>query len=304
MTFTRLLQVLLVPSILLAAGCQPQRETASLRAPVTDELGRTVRMPSVVERAVTLAPNLTEIVFAAGAGGTLVGVTTADDYPPAVESLPRFGALPIDYEAVVALKPDVILATDHVNALSDAAQFEALGLPIYFFSYNDLDGMLESIRVAGRLLGTAAHADATADSLAAAIDSLRRRTETVAHRPLTLFLISDETLFSFGDESYIHTMISLAGGQSATAAIGTNAPVLSDEYVLSIKPEVIIGAFGDDYDPARLLELHPTWDIVPAIEQGRVYGLDPDLFLRPGPRLVEGAWRMAATLHPSLVRDP
>ncbi len=300
MNSTRLLLVLLVPSVLLAAACQPQHETTSPSAPVTDDLGRTVLMPGTVERAVTLAPNLTEIVFAAGAERTLVGVTTADDYPPAVERLPRFSALPIDYEAVVALKPDLILATDHVNAINDAAQFEALGLPVYFFSYDDLEGMLQSIRVAGRLLGTAARANATADSLAAAIDTLRQRTETVAHRPLTLFLISDETLFSFGNESYIHTLITLAGGQSATAGIGINAPVLSDEFVLTIRPEVIVGAFGEDYDPARLLERHPTWDIVPAIQNGRVYGMDPDLFLRPGPRLIEGAWRMAEKLHPAL----
>ncbi len=300
MNALRLLSALLVAGVLLAAGCQRQRETPPPSAPTTDDLGRTVQVPGVIERAVTLAPNLTEIIFAAGAGHKLVGVTTADDYPPAVENLPRFGALPIDYEAVVALRPELILATDHVNAVNDAAQFEALGLPVYFFSYDDLDGMLQSIRVAGGLLGTPTHAHAKADSLAAAIDTLQQRTESVAHRPLTLFLISDETLFSFGDESYIHTLISLAGGQSATANIGTNAPVLTDEFVLTIKPEVIVGAFGEDYDPARLLELHPTWDIVPAIQNGRVYGMDPDLFLRPGPRLVDGAWRMAEKLHPSL----
>ena len=121
-----------------------------------------------------------------------------------------------------------------------------------------------------------------------------------ADSPFELFLIGDDTLYAFGDESYVHDLIALAGGRSATEAIGTNAPILSDEFVLTTKPDVIFGAFGEDYDPARLLALHPTWDIVPAVVNGRVYSLDPSLILRPGPRLVEGAQQMAIKLHPAL----
>ncbi len=285
------------------AGCAGPPDRAASTTPVTDDLGRTVALPRAVERVVTLAPNLTEIVFAAGAGHKLVGVTTADDYPPAVDTLQRFSALPLDFEALAALDPDLVLATDQVNNKSQAATFEALGMPVFFFSYNGLDGMLRSLRAAGRLLGTPAQADQAADSLEALRVALRRRTDAAKDRPLTLFLIGDETLFSFGDESYVHDLITLAGGRSATEDFGSDAPVLSDEFVLTQKPEVIIGAFGEGYDPSRLRALHPTWDIVPALRNGRVYSLDPSLILRPGPRLVEGAWRMAAMLHPELFQS-
>ena len=284
----------------LIVGCRNTPDTASRTTLVTDDLGRSVEIPHTVERVVTLAPNLTEVVFTAGAGHKLAGATAVDNYPPAVETLPRFSVLPVDFEAIVALKPDLVLATDQVNSLNDATTFDALGLPIYFFSYNSLDGMLQSVRTAGTLLGTSARAAKAADSLEASITALRRLTHSLETRPTTLFLIGDETLYAFGQGNYIHDVIALAGGESLTAEFETRAPVLSDEYVLTRKPEVIVGAFGEDYDPAQLLALHPTWDIVPAIRNGRVYGLNPDHFLRPTPRLVEGAWRMAERVHPAL----
>jgi iron complex transport system substrate-binding protein len=281
------------------AACSPRQEATSEQNQVTDDLGRTIVLPDTIRRVVTLAPNLTELVYAAGAGPRLVGVTTVDDFPPAVSSLTKISALPLDFEALAALNPDLVLATDHVNSPDAADTFAALDIPIYFFSYSDIDGLLRSLRITGDLLGTPARAAAAADSLQTAIDALGHRTKDV-DKPLTLFLIGDDTLYSFGDESYIHDLIALAGGQSATEDIGTTAPILSDEFVLTTKPEVIFGSFGADYDPARLLEQHPTWDIVPAVANGRVYSLDPSLVLRPGPRLVEGTRQMAMLLHPAL----
>jgi ABC-type Fe3+-hydroxamate transport system substrate-binding protein len=117
-------------------------------------------------------------------------------------------------------------------------------------------------------------------------------------RPRVLVLIGDETLYSFGKGSYVHELVRLAGGRSITSTIETSAPTLSEGYVLTEKPDVIIGTWGPDYDPSTLLDLHPTWDVVPALQNGRVYSLPSSLLLRPGPRLVQGAQRMAARLHP------
>lgn len=285
---------------ILLAGCfsQPQREESSHI--VTDDLGRTVKLPGSIDRVITLAPNLTELVFAAGSGDKLVGVTSADNFPPAVDSLPRFSALPLNFEAIASLNPDLILATDHVNSIQDAETFEAIGLPVYFLSFNSLEGLLRSLRKVGELLHTTDVAQHVADSLQAEIEALRHITQAVETPPLTLFLIGDDTMYSFGDESYVHDLIELAGGQSATRDFGASAPVLSEEYVLTKKPAVVIGAFGESYDTSRLLELHPTWDIVPAVQNSRLYSMNPDLILRPGPRLIEGTWYMARLLHPEL----
>lgn len=287
-------------ALVLGAGCQSSSDVSSNTTEVTDALDRSVTLQRPIERVVTLAPNLTEIVFVAGAGHKLVGVTTADDYPPPVDTLSRFSALPLDFEAITALEPDLILATDQVNAPRETTTFTELGFPVYFFSFSTLDDVLTAIRTTGTLLNTAASARVAADSLDAAIDMLRARTADVQQRPRVLFLIGDDTLYGFGESSYVHTLIELAGGRSITDSLQTKAPTLSEEFVLTQKPDVIIGAFGADYDPDRLLKLHPTWDVVPAIQNDRVYSLNPNLVLRPGPRLVEGARRMAQMLHPEL----
>lgn len=291
------LRLQLVALLVGLAACGPSSD-ATHRMQITDDLDRTVYVPREIQRVASLAPSVTEIVFAAGAGQKLVGVTDADDYPTAVHALPTFSALPIDFEAVLALDPDLVLASDQINSPRDAATFAATGIPTFFLSVDGVEGMFRAIDRMASLLGT--HSAVT-DSLRASLRQLRLVTESASERPLTLFLISDETLYSFGRGSYIHEVIELAGGQSITSEFDSRAPVLSDEFVLVEKPEVIVGSFGQTYDPNRLVQLHPTWDIVPAVMDGRVFSVDGDLFLRPGPRLVTGAWQLAKLLHPDLI---
>ncbi len=286
----------------LVVACHPQAEQAATRV-VTDDLGRTVTIPAQIARVVTLAPSLTETVFAAGAGDKMVGAATADTYPPAIEGLPRYGLFPIDYEAITALNPQVVLATAAVNAERDADTFTGLGIPTLFFKAETLDDVFNSLETIGDVLGTGAIASAHADSLRRAVAELHTMTDTLSYRPNVLYLIGDDQLFAFGAGNYIHDVIALAGGYSITQEIANKAPVLSETYVLETKPEVILGGFGVGYNPATMLALHPTWDIVPAIANGHVYGLDPDLVHRPGPRLVEAAYQMATYLHPHLFAE-
>ena len=290
--------------VVLAGGCASPDESGD-QATVTDALGRTVSFERPVRRVVSLAPNLTEIAFAAGGGGKLVAVTTADDYPPATDTIDRVSALPVDFETITAKQPDLILATDQVNPPGDTETFSSLDLPVYFFSFSSLEDVFRSIRRTGTLLGTESTARDTVRALRRRAKRLRARTSPLpaAERPRVLVLIGDQTLYGFGQDSYIHTLVEMAGGRSITDSLDAQAPTLTDEYVLTQKPDVIVGAWGPNYDPARLLELHPTWDVVPAVQNNRIYSLPADLLLRPGPRLVEGAWRMAAQLHPSRITD-
>lgn len=292
----RLLPFLVVALVL--SGCESSSDTPP--SPFRDDLDREVSIRPPIERVVSLAPNLTEIVYAAGGGSSLVAVTSSGDYPPAVDSLPHVSALPVDFEAVAAHEPDLVLATDQINAPGDIETFEALGLPIYFFSFRSLADIVDAVRRMGELLGTESAARDSAAALQRKIDRLRSRTEALASedRPRVLVLVGDQTLYSFGKGSYVHTLVELAGGRSVTANIETRAPTLSDEYVLTEKPDVILGTWGGQYDPSRLLELHPTWDVVPAIQNDRVYSLPPALISRPAPRVVNGALRLAQYLHP------
>ncbi|MFP4227708.1 MAG: ABC transporter substrate-binding protein [Salinivenus sp.] len=287
---------------LVLSGCGDTEDPESPTR-LTDDLGRTVEVNRPVERVVSLAPNLTELAFAAGAGHTLVAVTSSDDYPPAVDSIDHVSALPVDFEALARREPDLVLATDQVNEPGDTDTFASLDLPVYFFSFSSLTDVFESIERMGTLLGTEQVAQDSARALRRRAETLRSQTADLSseERPRVLVLIGDETLYSFGQDSYIHTLVDMAGGRSVTDSLDADAPTLTEEYVLTEKPDVIVGAWGTDYDPDRLEELHPTWDVVPALQNDRVYSLPEDLLLRPGPRLVDGAWRMAARLHPDRV---
>ncbi len=292
-------------SCLCLFACQPATPPPPQTVVVTDDLDRTLTVAQPVERVLTLAPNLTELVFAAGAGHLVPAVSVVDNYPVAVDNLPRFAVLPVDFEAIAAYRPDLVFAADQVNSPNDAPTFSDLGIPVYFFAYHDLAGMIRSLRTMGTLLDTEAVAEAAADSLQARIDSLQTLTMGL-ERPRILFIIGDETLYAYGKGGYTNDLISLAGGESVTEVIESPMPVLSDEFVLTAQPDVIIGAFGEAYDPQQLLEYHPTWRNLPAIQNGRVYSLHPDLLLRPGPRLVEGAWQIAQRLHPEVfaIQEP
>ena len=295
---------LLCTALVTGAGCGSSDAPPTTRS-VTDALGRPVPLADSVKRIVSLAPNLTELAYAAGGGDRLVAVTTADDYPPSVDTLNRLSALPVDFEAVTAQRPDLVLATDQVNPPGDTETFEALDVPIYFFSFSSLNDVFDGLRTMGTLLGTETVARDSARALEQRLSCLRARTDSIApeERPRVLVLIGDQTLYSFGAGSYIHTLVEAAGGHSITDTLSTKAPTLSEEFVLTAQPDVIVGAWGSSYDPDTLLAHHPTWDVVPALRNDRVYSLPASLLLRPGPRLVTGAYRMAAHLHPSLEAD-
>ena len=291
----------------MVAGCAERSASSGPAAPdssavFTDDLGREVTIEAPVERVLTLAPSLTETLIAAGGGDALVGASQADNYPPGVDTLPRYGTYPLDLEAVVALQPDLVLATDQVNNPDDARPLADAGIPTYFFSFDAVDDVPRVLRTVGTLVGTEAEAEAAAERFETRLLRLAARTDTL-DRPRTLLLIGDETLFAFGDASYTQALISIAGGESVTAEFSGEAVTLSEEFVLEAAPEVIIGTFGEDYDPERLLALHPAWVPVPAVATGRIHSIDPDLILRPGPRLADGAETLARLLHPSLSVD-
>lgn len=282
--------------LVLVSACRT--ETAPPGRPLQDDLGRSVDVPARITRIVSLAPSVTELVYAAGAGSKLVAVTDADDFPPEVAGLERVQALPVNREAVVVLRPQLVLASEQVNDPRDAEALAGLGIPTWFVVVDSLGDVTRAIRALGALLGTESVANRTADSLDALHAELAAAPEPDA-RPDVLLLVGDRSLFSFGGRSYAHDLVHLAGGRSVTSGLTTKAPVLSDEFVLDAAPDVIVGAFGTEYDPARLLEFHPTWTSVPAIRNRAVHSIDPDLILRPGPRLFSGVLAIRDALRAS-----
>ncbi|MEM6289108.1 MAG: ABC transporter substrate-binding protein, partial [Bacteroidota bacterium] len=264
---------------------------------VRDDLGRAVALEAVPEAVVPLAPNLTELVAVAAGTDRLAGVALADDFPPAIDGLPRFQSFPLDAEAVVALQPDLVLGSTDVTPTDQADRLGGLGLPTYLFQFDEVADVPRALRTLDTLLASTAGAEA-----ALAFES---RTEAVARAvrtfrpPRTLLLVGsgEGILYAFGEASYASEMVRLAGGDNLTDVYDGAAAQPSVEAVLEMAPEVVIVA-SEGTDAEALVADHPALFSIPAVTQGRVYGVDPDLVLRPGPRIADGLERIARLLHP------
>lgn len=287
----RLHPALLLTALLALAACG-----GGAAGEVTDDLGRAVDLAEAPQSVLPLAPNITELVATAAGVERLAGAALSDDFPPGVAGLPRFQSYPLDTEAVVALAPDLAVGSDEVNPTDQADGLAALGIPTYLFAFDEVADVPRALRTLDTLLATTGGAPA-----AAAFERRVRDVERAVRpfsRPRVLLLVGDEALYAFGRDSYASELVRLAGGENLTDAFSGRAAQPSEEAVLEFAPEVVVVLAGTDYDAERLFSRHPTFLDLPAVRNGRVYGMDPDLVSRAGPRLVEGLERLARLLHP------
>jgi ABC-type Fe3+-hydroxamate transport system substrate-binding protein len=228
--------------------------------------------------------------------GRLAGAARADDFPAGVTALPRFQSAPLDREAVVGLAPDLVVGSTDVNGAEDADALAALGLPTFLFSFERVADIPRALRTLDTLLASRGGA--------AAAEAFERRVAAVegavaGFAPVrVLLLVGDDALYAFGRDSYASEMVRLAGGLNATDGYAGASAQPSDEAVLEMAPEVIVVLSGDDYDASRLVANHPAFATLPAVVNRRVYGMDPDLVSRAGPRVADGLERLARLLHP------
>jgi iron complex transport system substrate-binding protein len=269
---------------------------------VVDETGRRIRVPARIDRIVSLAPNLTEVVYAVGAGDRLVGDTTYCDYPAAARSVAKVGdTMHPSIERIVALKPQVVLVSTASQLEAFTKQLDEQRIAVYVTNPTSLEEVFHSIENLGELFGE----HDRAASLAA---DLRKRAATVAAAvkqlaPVTVFYqVSAEPLYTIGRDSFLTDLVRRAGGVSVTAEVPGAFPRFSDEEALAARPAVIILPSGDAMGEANS-EVARALKNSPAVVNGRVYKLRDDHLSRPGPRLVDGLEEMARVLHPEAFKS-
>ena len=269
---------------------------------VKDDLGRTVRVPQTVERAVSLAPNLTEMVFAVGAGNRLVGDTTYCNYPDEARSIRKVGdTLTPNLETIVALKPDVVLVSTASQLENFTNVLERNGIAVYVTDPQSIDDVFKSMVKLGELFGTKEKAQNAVIALEDRFDFARhdkpdRRGDSGGSEPALprVFLqISKEPLFTIGKDSFLTDLIKSGGGESVTKDVSGGYPKLSKETAVALNPEVIILSDSDDNK-----EPSEAFKDSPAVRSGRVYRVNADLISRPGPRLVDAIEQISKDLHP------
>jgi iron complex transport system substrate-binding protein len=285
----------------------PEPTVAPTEAPVAielvDGLGRTVTLDGPAQRIVSLAPSNTEILFAIGAGGQLVGRDEVSDYPVEAAAVTSIGSLygAINTEAIVALEPDLILAAE-INTPEHVAALEALGLDVYWLANpDDFAGLWTNLGIVGTLTGRTAEAAALANSLKARYDAILAAVAGTSERP-TVFYELDATdptrPFTVGPGSFMDTMIGLAGGANVGGSLSTEFAQVSAEELVAADPDLILlgdAAYGVTVESVGQ---RAGWGALSAVKAGAVHPFDDNLISRPGPRLVDGLEALARLLHP------
>ncbi|HET6372904.1 MAG TPA: cobalamin-binding protein [Candidatus Polarisedimenticolia bacterium] len=260
---------------------------------LADGTGRMVSVPERPLRIVSLAPSVTEILFAVGAGDRVVGVTDFCDTPPEATSLPRIGGMiNPDLERIVGLRPDLVVASTTGNYRDDAERIERLGIPVFSLHTPTISSILSAIEQAGDLAGTR-------DRAARLVTDLRRRLDRVVagaavRRPRTLFVIEPDPLIVPGRETFLGEALIMAGADLVTADAGSAWAQYDLEKVLALGPEVILTTPANAPWAERLPGLS-KWSKLPAVVGGRVFVVS-DSIQHPGPALVDGIEEVARIL--------
>lgn len=235
-------------------------------------------------RLVSLAPNLTETVFDLGAGDRIVAVTDNDHYPPSVEGLPRIGGMQPDYERLLTLKPDLVLADANLNAPEVLERLRTLGLPMVTLRTRTLKDLETTLQALSAQLGVPEQGARALDRLRRGLEEVDRGTTALPRRPRVFVEIWSEPLMTAGPQSLVHEMVERAGGTNVYADLAETYPTVSSEDLLKRDPEVILLT---SLEPEKAKAL-PGWDGLTAVREGRVYRLDSDLYVRPTLRALDG----------------
>lgn len=293
------LLVLCTLAVFAAVGCRTgtpgnSTQNAAHTRIVTDGLGRQVVLPAKITRAVSLAPSITESVFAVGAGDRLVGVTTFCNYPEEAKAIEKVGdTLTPNIEKIIALRPDVVLVSTASQLEGFMTTLEQSHIAVYVLDPKDIEGVFADLRTLGSLFGTEASAEKVVTDLLLRVHKVE---DAVAGKPPVRVFVqfSKEQLFTIGSDSFMTAVVRRAGGISVTSEVPGAYPKLSKESAIALAPDaIIISDSEDNPGPSSVL------DRSPAVQNDKVLRVNADLLSRPGPRTVEALEKMAAFLHPA-----
>jgi iron complex transport system substrate-binding protein len=275
------------------------QESVRITHTYTDEIGRRVQIPQEVDRVVSLAPNLTEIVFALGGGNHLAGDTDFCDYPPEAVQKPHVGG-PVNpnLEVIVSLMPDLVLATKSINRRETVNALDHIGLPVYVTDPHSVEEMVASVEHLGSALGMEKSAASVAEDLRSRVSDLDHRLTGAIPRRV-LFVVWTDPLISVGRNTFIADALHRAGARSI---VETKAewPHVSLEEIVRLQPEFLVFASahaGDTQRDIDALRTRPGWKNLEAMQHGNIVVVS-DSINRPAPRMVDAIERLARALHP------
>jgi iron complex transport system substrate-binding protein len=255
------------------------------------------------ERLISLAPSVTEVLFAVGLGSKVVGVDDFSDYPVEAKNKTKVGAFNLNYEVIISLKPDLVVGAD-ITSKSQISDLEKKGFTVLILAPKTIYDVLQDIRLIGLVAGCVNAAMDLADSLDARIDAVTSKTSNASlHKPrIYLEYDSFQGYWTFGPGSFGDDLIQLAGGVNIAHNATIAYPQINDEYIIKSDPEVIVYTTASYINTtAEKIKQRPGWSSISAVKNEKIYPIDNDLIARPGPRMVDGLEALANILHPGLL---
>jgi iron complex transport system substrate-binding protein len=261
-----------------------------------DELGRTVEVPDHPHRVICLIPSVVDIMYSLGAGADVAAISDFTKYPKEALQKPSIG-LPLNpsIEAIVALRPDLVLGSGDLNVLESADSLQRLGIPVFMADPHGIEGIYASIISIGKALNRDAEAAALVARLRARLAAVK---SSVADKPtLRVFMaIWYDPVMTIGRKAFIGEIIEAAGGRSVTDDIAEEWPEISLESIVSRQPDAILFIKGSKLT-AEELKTRPGWERVKAVQQGHVYYVD-DRIQYPSPAAFDALEDLAKQFHP------
>jgi len=281
----------------------PFMANVSARAYV-DDSGRRIYFATPPTRIVSLAPSITEMLFAIEAGDRLVGVTDFCDYPPEAMKKPKVGYGDPNMESLVALQPDLIVAPNNFLKPDAIVTLEQLKIPVFLLNDKNVENIYAHIQTLGRIVGQSTKADAVAMDLRQQMMEIKKRIQGVP--PVrTLYVLNSRPLISVGPGSFIDQLIKMAGGINVAAQSTTPYPRLSMEAVLQEDPEVVVFPVGKSEGiPEGEQQAWRQWSTMTAVKRSRLHQISADWLNRPGPRIAKGLEALVSILHPDAKVSP
>lgn len=289
------------------AACLAATPGSGFPVTIDDAQGVSVTLPRPPQRIVSLAPSLTECLFALDLGPRIVGVTRFCNYPPAAQTKAKVGGYAdFSNEKVISLAPELVVGA-RGNERQSLAQLRRLGVKVFTFDAQTLEQVIECISTLGKLTGQREHAGKIVASFRGIMDSVQTRLGSLSEeqRPKVFFGGYTPPFYTPGKGTFLNDMIRLAGGRNIAADSVVRWPRLGFEQVVAQNPDVVVCAFhryervpSDEAAVRARFRERAEWGQVSAVRNKRVYVVDPDVFLRPTPRLRDALRLLAACIHP------
>ncbi len=263
-----------------------------------DDAGRRMYFAKPPTRIVSLAPSITEMLFAMEAGEQLVGVTDFCDFPPDARQKPKVGYSNPNLESLVALQPDLVVAPDDFLKPDVIVKLEQLKIPVFILADKNVEGIFVHIQTLGRIVGRSSKADTVAMQLRQQVAVIQRRIQGRAPVRM-LYVLNSQPLITVGPGSFIDQLIRMAGGTNVAAKSATPYPRLSMEAVLQEDPQVLVFPVGKAEGISESeQQTWRQWSTMTAVKQGRLHQIPADWLNRPGPRITRGLDALVEILHP------